>query len=128
MEAGQRSYADSGEQPEVAPHVVSIYAVAAMGKRIRRDERTSLMLTTHDRDLILDRTLVDGALRTRIENALTTSPQKVMVRLSPDELDELLEWIAFAANHVDEQRMEKELDALYDRVQRVEDSLDVYEA
>jgi len=86
------------------------------------------MLTTHDRDLILDRTLVDGALRTRIENALTTSPQKVMVRLSPDELDELLEWIAFAANHVDEQRMEKELDALYDRVQRVEDSLDVYEA
>ena len=37
------------------------------------------------------------------------------------------DWIAEAANHAEEQRLEKKLDALYDRVKCVEDDLDVYE-
>jgi hypothetical protein len=50
-----------------------------------------------------------------------------MVRLTPDDLNDLLEWIAFAANHAETRQLEKELDVLYDRLQRVEDSLDVVE-
>ena len=88
----------------------------------------TLMLTTHDRDLILDRTLVDGRPRERIEVAPTAGPHKVVVRLTPDDLNDLLEWIAAAANHAEEPGLEKELDALYGRVQRTEKGLDVYEA
>ena len=87
----------------------------------------SLMVTAHDRDLILDHTLVDGRLRNQIEAALAAGPHKVMVRLTPDDLNDLLEWIAAAANHADERELEKKLDVLYDRLQRTEDSLDVCE-
>jgi len=86
-----------------------------------------LMLTTHDRDLILDHTLVDGDLRARVETAIETSAERVMIRLTPDDLNDLLEWIAAAANHAETRELEKTLDTLYDRLQRVEDSLDVYE-
>jgi len=86
-----------------------------------------LTLTTHDRDLILDHTLVDGDLRARVETSIEASAERAMIRLTPDDLNDLLEWIAFAANHADERELEKKLDALYDRLQRVEDSLDVVE-
>ena len=115
-------------QYRVAAGGFSVYALADMAKRIRRDELMTLMLTAHDRDLILDRTLIDGRSRERIESALTAGPHKIMVRLTPDDLNDLLEWIASAANHAEEPSLKKELDALYDRVQCVEDSLDVYEA
>jgi len=85
------------------------------------------MLTTHDRELILDRTLVDGRSRERIETARTAGPDKVMVRLTPDDLNDLLEWIAAAANHAEEKELEKKLDVLYGRLQREEDALDVVE-
>jgi AmiR/NasT family two-component response regulator len=96
-------------------------------KRIRRDELMTVVLTTAERDLLLDDTFVDGELRTRIENAVEAGTAKTMVRLTPDGLNELLEWIAAAANHVEEQALESRLEALYDRLVSVEKSLDVYE-
>jgi hypothetical protein len=98
-----------------------------MGKRIRRDELTSLMLTMDDRDLILAHTRVDGELRARVEMAIKASAERILIRLTPDDLNELLEWIAAAANHAEDRSLESTLDALYDRVRCVEDSLDVYE-
>lgn len=97
-------------------------------KRIRRDEPTTIVLTVAERDSVLDHTFVDGELRTQIENALEAGTDKVMIRLTPDGLDELLEWIAAAANHAEERSLELCLETLYDKLQRVEDSLDVCEA
>ena len=87
----------------------------------------TIVLTAAERDLILDHTFVDGELRTRIANALEAGSEKVMVRLTPDSLNDLLEWIASAANHAEERALESRLEALYDRLRRVEDTLDVYE-
>lgn len=87
----------------------------------------SIVLTAAERDLILDHTFVDGKLRTRIENSAEAGRSKVSLPLTPDDLNELLEWIAFAANHAEERSLESRLEALYDKLQRVEDSLDVYD-
>lgn len=96
-------------------------------KRIRRDEPMTIVLTAVERELVLEHTFVDGELRTRIKNAVEAGTGKAMIRLTPDELNELLEWIAFAANHAEERSLETLLDALYDRLVSVEKSLDVYE-
>lgn len=96
-------------------------------KRIRRDEPMSIVLTTGERDLILKHTFVDSELRTQIENSIEVEQGNERVHLSPDELNELLEWIAFAANHAEEQVLESCLDTLYDKLVSVEKSLDVYE-
>lgn len=87
----------------------------------------TIVLTAAERDLTLDDTFVDGELRTRIENSAEASRGKVSLPLTPDELNELLEWIAFAANHTEERQLESRLDALYEKLKRVEDALDVYE-
>jgi len=87
----------------------------------------SIVLKVKERDLILDHTLVDGELRTKIETGAQAGAGKVMIRLTPDDLNELLEWIASAANHVEERSLESRLEALYDKLRRVECSLDVYE-
>lgn len=96
-------------------------------KRIRRGEAMSIQLATADRDLILQHTLVDGELRARIESGVVVHRGKLSVDLTPDGLNELLEWIAAAANHAEEQALESRLDALYDRLVSEEKSLDVYE-
>jgi len=96
-------------------------------KRIRRDEPMTVVLTAAERELVLQHTFVDGELRTQIEHAVEAGTAKTMVRLTPDGLNELLEWIAAAANHAEEQALESRLEALYDRLVSVEKSLDVYE-
>ena len=96
-------------------------------KRIRRDEAMTIQLTAAERELVLQHTFVDGELRTRIENADEAGAGKLTIHLTPDELNELLEWIAFAANHAEKRSLESRLDALYEKLKRVEDALDVYE-
>ena len=96
-------------------------------KRIRRDEPMTIVLMAAERELVLQHSFVDGELRTQIENAVEAGTGKVMIRLTPDGLNELLEWIAAAANHAESQALESRLDALYDKLVSVEKSLDVYE-
>lgn len=96
-------------------------------QRIRRDEPMSIVLTTGERDLILKHTFIDSELRTQIENSVEVEQGKERIHLSPDELNELLEWIAFAANHAESKALESRLDPLYDKLLSVEKSLDVYE-
>ena len=96
-------------------------------KRIRPDEHISIVLTDVEQDLILEHTFVDGKLRTQIEKGTKTGPAKLRILLSPDSLNELLEWIAAEANHAETQALESRLDALYDKLVSVEESLDVYE-
>ncbi len=98
-----------------------------MPKRIRRDELMTLVLTAEERKLILDETLIDGELRGRLEKAIAAGAGKVMIRLSPDDLDELLGWIAAAANHEENAKLRIRLDRMYDRLAQVEDALEVYE-
>ena len=96
-------------------------------KRIRRDEPMTVVLTAAERELVLQHTFMDGELRTQIEHAVEAGTGKVMIRLTPDGLNELLEWIAAAANHAEEQALESRLEALYEKLVSVEESLDVYE-
>ncbi len=84
-----------------------------------------LVVDARERELLFDHTLIDGELRTRLATADEAGTGKLAIHLRPDEL---LEWIALAANHEEERSLESRLDGLYDRLQRVEGSLDVYES
>jgi hypothetical protein len=47
----------------------------------------------------------------------------VKVRLTADDLDELLGYLAEACNHTSSPALQCKLDALYERLQRAEESL-----
>ena len=87
----------------------------------------SIVLTAGDRDLILQHTFVDGELRTQLDKGIEAGRVKLKILLTPDGLNELLEWIAAGANHAESQALESRLDVLYDKLVSVEKSLDVYE-
>ncbi|MCK4681785.1 hypothetical protein KAT59_02010 [Candidatus Bipolaricaulota bacterium] len=48
---------------------------------------------------------------------------KAWTKYTPDELNELLEFIAFAANHTEDRDIEHHLDKLYDRLEGIERTL-----
>jgi len=94
-------------------------------KRIRQDEPMPIKLTQVEQDLILKHTFVEGDVHTQIEEATKTGRGNLKFRPTPDQLDELLEWIAEGANHNEERSLVSRLDALYNKLERVEASLDV---
>ncbi len=82
-------------------------------------------LTSAERDLIVHHTFVDGDLLAQMEGGVEAGRGKLRVHLTPDQLEELLEWIAGAANHAEERAIGARLDALYEKLERLEESLDV---
>jgi len=93
-----------------------------MGK-VRRDEPIDIWLTLAECKLILDHTLADDYLVARLRAAEQTAHTRVVVKYTPDELNELLEFIAAAANHTEDRGLEGRLDDLYDRLEYIEGTL-----
>lgn len=93
-----------------------------MGK-VCRDEPIDVWLTLAERELILDYTLADDYLVARLRVEKQTAHTKVVVKYTPDELNELLEFIAAAANHTEDRGLEHRLDNLYDRLEYIERAL-----
>ena len=48
--------------------------------------------------------------------------RKLVVKLTPDDLDEIIGYIAAEANHTDDRKLQKELDHLYERLQTTMES------
>jgi hypothetical protein len=88
-------------------------------KRITRQEKIPIRLSGADRDLILEQTYIDTdhieLLKTaKLENDVIT------IYLTLDDLDDILGYIAFAANHADDSKLEAKLDKVYDRLDYIE--------
>lgn len=94
-------------------------------KRVRRDDLVGVWLKEADRRLILDETFVDRELHARISMGEAVRSAAVRIKITPDQLNELLEHIAAAANHVSSRTVEKKLDAIYDRLEEFERTLEV---
>lgn len=86
------------------------------------EEQLCVRLTVADHDLILEHVILLVPVFSRVNVAVLQSDDIVLIRLTPAELDDLLGSIAAAANHTSSKRLERQLDALYDRVQEFEDS------
>ena len=93
-----------------------------MGK-VRRDEPIDIWLTLAERELILNHTLADDDLVARLRDAKQIEHGKIVVKYTPDELNELLEFIAAEANHTEARGLERRLDNLYDRLEDIEGTL-----
>jgi hypothetical protein len=88
-------------------------------KRITPQEKIPIRLSGADRDLILEQTYIDTdhieLLKTaKLENDVIT------IYLTLDDLDDILGYIAFAANHADDSKLEAKLDKVYDRLEYIE--------
>jgi hypothetical protein len=78
-------------------------------------------LTRQERDLIVERTLVDAELEGRLCNA-RASGSDLIVDLTLDDVDDLAGHVAAEANHCSEAGARRVLDALYDRLANLEDT------
>lgn len=91
-------------------------------RRITHGQRVPFRLTAQERDLIVDRTLVDAGLEGRLRNARSNGSD-LIVDLTLDDVDDLSGHVAAEANHCSEARVRRVLDAVYGRLANVEDTL-----
>ena len=76
-------------------------------------------MSIKDRDLVLEHTLID----TEHIELLKSSQSKrgaITVYLTLEDLDDILGYIAFEANHTDDPKLEADLDQVYDRLTEIE--------
>jgi DNA-binding MarR family transcriptional regulator len=88
-------------------------------KRIKPGQFVDVRLTPQERDLILERMLIDDELEARLRGA-TARGSNLVVRLTLDEVDDLAGHVAAEANHCSEPRVRRVLDALHDRLASIE--------
>ena len=91
-----------------------------MRKRIKPGEKLQLKLTDIERKLVLDESIIAGM---EYEEVLNSTPAGEPVLLTLDDLDDFGGYIAAEANHCDDRKKQKRLDAIF---QRIQDLLDRY--
>ncbi len=88
---------------------------------IQPEERVPVRLSPGQRDLILDHTFIDRELQQQLRVA-EADGVSVVVRLTLDDLDDLLGHVAAEANHSKDAKLGKRLDKLYERLRDVEEA------
>jgi hypothetical protein len=98
-------------------HSTSTNSIRRMNQRESDpDEQLKpIQITFQDRDLILDLYSVDPEMERRFKLAAVEG-KGIVVQLNAYDLDELLGEIAAVANHEENAKHHKKLDALFDRV------------
>lgn len=87
--------------------------------RVGVDERVPVAITLEERQLVTEHTLADPELTDRLRMG-DFRDGELQVGYTLSELDELLEFIAAAANHAGKALLERKLDALYEKLSVVE--------
>ena len=88
-------------------------------KRITPGDRIPFRMSIVERDLVVDRAFLD----TEIEQLLRTasmSGSRLVVGLTLDDIDDLAGCIAAEANHSDDARARRSLDAIFDRLTKLD--------
>jgi hypothetical protein len=92
-------------------------------KRIAYGEALEVLFSARDAALIDDHTFADPEYVRRLKKT-PDSTGRLSGKFTLDELDDLLGCIAAEANHTKSSKLERELDALYGRLQKLVDSYD----
>ena len=95
-----------------------------MKKYIREDEKVSLLLSKTQIELIREHTFAEFELPD-VFIVSETSGNKQKVWFTLHDLDHLNGYIAAAANHCEDKKLQRKLDALYDTIQRVEQKYEI---
>jgi hypothetical protein len=93
-------------------------------KKIAIREEIPIKLTINDRNLILEESFIDDE---QIELLRSAEEQKgiITIHLTLDDLDDLLGYIAFHANHADDPKLEAVFDEMYDRLYEIESMYEI---
>jgi len=90
-------------------------------KRIANREAVEVSFSARDAELVRDHTFADPEYVQRLKPG---SGGRLVGKFTLDDLDDLLGYIAAEANHAKSKKLQKELDGLYDRLQRMMNSYD----
>lgn len=81
-------------------------------------DEIEIKITPEERDLILDLTFADEDLTDRLK--ITEMRGKyLMARYSINDLDDLIGFISAEANHTEDKKLQKKLDRLIEKFERV---------
>ncbi len=84
-------------------------------KHIEPGTRLPVKLSTRERDLVVEMALLDPAIEAELCRAVPTGPT-VLVNLNLDDIDDLLGCVAAEANHCDDRKVQRVLEAVGDRL------------
>src|SRR5712692_3313084 len=89
-------------------------------KFIKPCTRLAIRLSTRERDLVVERAFLDPEIEAELRQAMPTG-SKLVVNLNLDDLDDLLGCVAAEANHCDDGKVRRALDAVCDRLSNLLD-------
>ena len=92
-------------------------------RRIKPGETVPLAFTARERALVIEHTFAGPELTEPLDTARVVRGKYIM-RCTLDDIDELLGHVAAEANHAKNKRLQKELDALHERLQAEMESYD----
>ena len=81
-------------------------------------DEIEINITPEERDLILDLTFADEVLTDRLKIAEMRG-KHLVARYSISDLDDLIGFIAAEANHAEDKKLQKKLDRLIDKLERM---------
>ena len=81
-------------------------------------DEIEIKITPEERDLILDLTFADEVLTDRLKIAEMRG-KHLVARYSINELDDLIGFISAEANHTEDKKLQKKLDRLIDKLERM---------
>ncbi len=93
-------------------------------KSLTREEKIDLAITYFERDLMLKEMVIDQELVDLLEGA-KEEDENYLIRVTLDDLDHLLGFVAAEANHTEDPMLQAALDALNERLSAIEDEYDL---
>jgi DNA-binding MarR family transcriptional regulator len=91
-------------------------------KYIKPGTQVSFRLSTHERDLVVDLASLEPEIEARLRGAAVAG-SKLIVDLTLDDIDDLHGCVAAEANHCDDSKVRRVLDAVCDRLSTLLDRL-----
>jgi hypothetical protein len=93
------------------------YLRPLIAKVLPSSGKIRITFTERQRDLLLNHTFADDAYAKRL--VAVASSKKLAGEYTLDDLDDMLGFIAEAANHSETRLLEDRLDALYDKLEKI---------
>ena len=90
-------------------------------KHIASGTRLAIQLSSQERDVVLERAFLDPDVEAQLRLAASAGA-KLIVHLDLDDIDDLLGCVAAEANHCNDKKVGRVLDAVCDRLVRLLDS------
>ncbi len=84
-------------------------------KYIEPGTRLPVKLSTRERDLVIERAFLDPDIEAELRQAVPVGP-KLLVKLNLDDIDDLLGCVSAEANHCDDAKVQRVLEAFADRL------------